>query len=557
MLPGGERRRLLSSGDGRVGDYQTLQDPEMGPSKSQRRDEAKRFKKLLKGSTGAAPATHAGAPGDKKTSAELERMRRTIAARKERERLKNLRGGQGHTFLYSLVSAHSHRTEAVCFRHFIGSLILLNVVCFVLETDKNLSNRFAAFFDNVEGVSSCIFLIEYIIRIATIPENKRYMHMSPWMARLSWSCTFSSIVDLVSFLPFFVEVLLPYELPNLQCVRVVRLFRLFKSNSVMGSFDVIARVLYYNGEMLCVAFLIDVILILLMSTIMYYLAPPENTPGLEDSFASIPATMYLSVMMLTGQGQPAGQLPWYTKLIVVLTAILATAQFAIPASMLTWGFEQEAERRINKNHEAREKQRDRILRGDSSWAAAEVSSSSTSESDLGHEWDEYEAVVVGSDSDSSSSGGGSAAVSSGPGLSAAEAARIAKIFSTLDADENGTLATSEICRIASGRVDADSLSNMLDADNDGLTTSEEFVGWLTNIKSKSSYVFGMIMGDLENLKPAKKKQLDTDALASLPDQLMQFAEQFRVLSEQVQKLRDEVASKDAEIAQLKYQREKK
>jgi len=557
MLPGTERKPLL--GDDYVGDYRALKDPELGPAKSQQMPtEAKRFKKLLKRSASAVPAVRAapagGGPKDKKTNAELQRMRRTIAARKERERLKSLRGGQGHTFLYSLVSVHSHRTEALCFRHGIATLILLNVVCFVLETDKSIANRFPNFFDNVEAVSSCIFLAEYIIRVVTIPENKRYMHMAPWMARLSWSFTFSSIVDLVSFMPFFVEVLLPYELPNFQCLRVVRLFRLFKSNSVMGSFDVIARVLYYNGEMLCVAFLIDLILMLLMSTVLYYLAPPENTPGLEDSFASIPATMYLSVMMLTGQGQPAGQLPWYTKVIVVVTAILATAQFAIPASMLTWGFEQEAERRINKNHEARQKQRDRILRGDSAWAAAEISSSSTSESDLGHEWDEYEAVVVGSDSDSSSGGG--PVVSSGPGLSAPEAARIAKIFSTLDADENGTLATSEICRIASGRVDADSLSSMLDADNDGRTTSEEFVGWLTNIKSKSAAVFGMIMGDLEGLKPEKKK-LEKDALASLPEQLMQFAEQFRVLNEQVQKLRDEVASKDAEIAQLKYQQQKK
>ena len=30
--------------------------------------------------------------------------------------------------------------------------------------------------------------------------------------------------------------------------------------------------------------------------------------------------------MLTGQGQPVGQLPWYTKVIVVVTAVLATAR---------------------------------------------------------------------------------------------------------------------------------------------------------------------------------------------------------------------------------------
>jgi hypothetical protein len=48
--------------------------------------------------------------------------------------------------------------------------------------------------------------------------------------------------------------------------------------------------------------------------------------------------------MLTGQGGPEGDLPWYTKGVVLLTGIFSIGMFAIPASMLTWGFEAEAER---------------------------------------------------------------------------------------------------------------------------------------------------------------------------------------------------------------------
>jgi hypothetical protein len=54
--------------------------------------------------------------------------------------------------------------------------------------------------------------------------------------------------------------------------------------------------------------------------------------------------MYLSTLMLTGQGGPEGDLPWYTKGVVLLTGIFSIGMFAIPASMLTWGFEAEAER---------------------------------------------------------------------------------------------------------------------------------------------------------------------------------------------------------------------
>lgn len=58
------------------------------------------------------------------------------------------------------------------------------------------------------------------------------MHLSRCEAKIRFLCTPTSIIDLVSFMPWFIEHLLPYKLPNLQFLRVVRLFRLFKSNSV-------------------------------------------------------------------------------------------------------------------------------------------------------------------------------------------------------------------------------------------------------------------------------------------------------------------------------------
>ena len=87
-------------------------------------------------------------------------------------------------------------------------------------------------------------------------------------------------------------------------------------------------------------------------------------------FNSLASTMYLSTLMLTGQGGPEGErkyftfyfliysilllyntklyfviiVPWYTKGVVLLTGVFSIGMFAIPASMLTWGFEAEAER---------------------------------------------------------------------------------------------------------------------------------------------------------------------------------------------------------------------
>ena len=112
------------------------------------------------------------------------------------------------------------------------------------------------------------------------------------------------------------------------------------------------------------------------SVLLYFLQPGGEDGDSEEDFSSIPATFYLSVLMLTGQGVPEGALPWYTarietterawpllwplplpwrlaaltpnatclffplpgpqKLVVAITAVFSVAIFAIPASMLTY-----------------------------------------------------------------------------------------------------------------------------------------------------------------------------------------------------------------------------
>merc|ERR1719356_2111445 len=103
--------------------------------------------------------------------------------------------------------------------------------------------------------------------------------------------------------------------------------------------------------------------------------------------------MYLAIMMLTGQGQPDGVLPWYTKLIVVVTAIFSVAQFAIPASMLTWGFEAEASRRIRVQVKNKKKMAERHKLG----MEDPVSSCSSDGYHSDESWQEYEEEIVGSE----------------------------------------------------------------------------------------------------------------------------------------------------------------
>ena len=135
---------------------------------------------------------------------------------------------------------------------------------------------------------------------------------------------------------------------------------------------------------------------------MYYLRPQGDDVSLVDDasdFESISKTMVLSTLMLAGQGGPSGKLPWYTQLVVLLTGIFSVAMFAIPASMLTWGFEAEAERLGRRA-------RDRAMARRKGQVYISETSSSSSESsdvsgygDLSTSDEEYMRIIGGGSDD--------------------------------------------------------------------------------------------------------------------------------------------------------------
>ena len=136
----------------------------------------------------------------------------------------------------------------------------------------------------------------------------------------------------------------------------------------------------------------------------------------------------LAVLMLTGQGQPTGELSLVTKCVVVITAVASVAMFAIPSSMLTWGFEAEAERLAARAFRRRRRHRrdgvaNPLLAG---VEASAISSTSDSDHSSNSEWVEYERIIAGDGDDST------------------------QIFRQFDKDESGGLDMNEFIRAVKG-----------------------------------------------------------------------------------------------------------
>ena len=66
------------------------------------------------------------------------------------------------------------------------------------------------------------------MRIVVAPEDPKYRAMSPTRARLRYVVTPRALVDAAATFPFFVELAIDKQLPNMTVLRVLRIFRILK-----------------------------------------------------------------------------------------------------------------------------------------------------------------------------------------------------------------------------------------------------------------------------------------------------------------------------------------
>jgi len=93
---------------------------------------------------------------------------------------------------------------------FIISLIALNVLAVILETEKAIYSKAPIFFHLFEVISVIIFTIEYLLRIWSCTENRNYKH--PLFGRAKFALTPLALVDLFAILPFYIPMIIPLDL---------------------------------------------------------------------------------------------------------------------------------------------------------------------------------------------------------------------------------------------------------------------------------------------------------------------------------------------------------
>jgi len=222
-------------------------------------------------------------------------------------------------------------------------LIATNVLVVIIEHSYDLKPSSAQLFEFFEAMSIFIFTAEYIMRI--IVADMKYNEKNKLKAILKYIFSPVGILDLLAIVPFYAPRLIPRDLRILKIFRLAKVFRIFRIKKYLQSMNLLIKVLKKEKEALVITLSASFLLILISSTLMYFLeheVQPKAFPNIIGSFWWAVETLttigYGDIYPVTAGG----------KVLSSVIAILGIGLIAMPTGIISSGF-------INlineKNHE--------------------------------------------------------------------------------------------------------------------------------------------------------------------------------------------------------------
>ncbi len=190
----------------------------------------------------------------------------------------------------------------------------------MLESIQTVGIRFAGFFFMMEIIFTCIFSVEYLIRVWVSPHRRKYIF------------SFWGLVDFLSVAPTYLVFLFPHYhyLLIIRSLRLLRVFRIAKLVRYVNETQALGEGIKSSFYKISTFLFTVLITVVVMGTIMYVVEGPEN------GFTSIPQSIYWAIITITTVGY--GDIVPMTvvgKLISSLVMIIGYAIIAVPTGIFT------------------------------------------------------------------------------------------------------------------------------------------------------------------------------------------------------------------------------
>lgn len=211
--------------------------------------------------------------------------------------------------------------------------VIVNLIVSILYTYDDVRERYELILVIVESITVVFFVIDYVLRLWTA--KFLYKELKEGRALRKYVFSFTGIVDLLSFLPYFLPVFFPQGTIAFRMIRIVRIFRLFRINAYYDSLGVITHVLNSKKQQLISSVFIILVLMVASSLCMYSLEHEAQPEVFSNAFSGI--WWAASTLLTVGYGD-IYPITFWGKLFGIFIAFLGVGMVAIPTGIISAGF---------------------------------------------------------------------------------------------------------------------------------------------------------------------------------------------------------------------------
>ena len=212
-------------------------------------------------------------------------------------------------------------------------MTLVNVVVTVLYTFDKMELDHGSLLLSLEAVTVAFFAIEYALRVWTA--QFLYPERNQWEAVKRYTTSAAGLIDLLSFLPYYLPIFFPTGAAVFRMFRVVRLFRLFQINAYYDSLNVIAEVIASKKQQLLSSVFTIFLLMLASSLCMYSLEHEAQPEVFTNAFSGM--WWSVSTLLTVGYGD-IYPITTLGKIFSIFITFLGVGMVAIPTGIISAGF---------------------------------------------------------------------------------------------------------------------------------------------------------------------------------------------------------------------------
>lgn len=236
--------------------------------------------------------------------------------------------------VFEIIEIGTHYDYASRAYDFFNALsILVNLTVSILYTFNDIETKYGTLLLDIEAFTVATFLIDYLLRIWT--SQCLHPELTPLQALRKYVFSFMGIVDLLSFLPYYLPIFFPSGAVAFRMLRIVRIFRIFRINAYYDSLNVITEVIVGKKQQLFSSVFIILVLMVASSLCMYSLENRAQPEVFSNAFSGI--WWAASTLLTVGYGD-IYPITTLGKMFGIFITFLGVGMVAIPTGIISAGF---------------------------------------------------------------------------------------------------------------------------------------------------------------------------------------------------------------------------